>query len=191
MVAREGIAPSTSLCRRDMILFHHRAEIGCRGWNRTSIRAFKGRCPTIRRPGNELVEPEVVATSPYRIKSPVPVCCGFDSLKLVGERGLAPPEAHRLSISGVCCSPVNHTPVGDPGLAPGRLGDFKSPGSAIPAEASRREMVGMKGIAPPRLPDSESGPSAIRVKPHAHCKWHSRQESHLQPGGSKPPALIV
>ena len=63
--------------------------------------------------------------------------------------------------------PVNHTPVGDPGLAPGRLGDFKSPGSAVPAEASRREMVGMKGIAPPRLPDSESGPSAIRVKPHA------------------------
>ncbi len=34
-----------------MILFHHRAEIGCRGWNCTSIRAFKGRCPTIRRPG--------------------------------------------------------------------------------------------------------------------------------------------
>ena len=59
--------------------------------------------------------------------------------------------------------PMNHTPVGDPGLAPGRLGDFKSPGSAVPAEASRREMVGMKGIAPPRLPDSESGPSAIRV----------------------------
>ena len=57
--------------------------------------------------------------------------------------------------------PINHTPVGDPGLA--GLGDFKSPGSAIPAEASRREMVGMKGIAPPRLPDSESGPSAIRV----------------------------
>src|SRR6185503_7873947 len=37
--------------------------------------------------------------------------------------------------------PVNHTPVGDPGLAPGRLGDFKSPGSAVPAEASRREMA--------------------------------------------------
>src|SRR5437867_6290728 len=29
-----------------------------------------------------MVEPEVVATSPCRIKSPVPVCCGFDSLKL-------------------------------------------------------------------------------------------------------------
>jgi hypothetical protein len=27
----------------------------------------------------KLVEPEVVATSPNRIKSPVPVCCGFDS----------------------------------------------------------------------------------------------------------------
>ena len=63
--------------------------------------------------------------------------------------------------------PINHTPVGDPGLAPGRLGDFKSPGSAVPAEASRREMVGMKGIAPPRLPESESGPSAIRVEQHA------------------------
>src|SRR5437867_3756095 len=68
--------------------------------------------------------------------------------------------------------PVNHTPVGDPGLAPGRLGDFKSPGSAVPAEASRREMVGMKGLAPPRLPDSESGPSAIRVEPRAHELVH-------------------
>ena len=29
----------------------------------------------------KLVEPEVVATSPYRIKSPVPVCCGFGSRK--------------------------------------------------------------------------------------------------------------
>ena len=27
-----------------------------------------------------MVEPEVVATSPNRIKSPVPVCCGFDSV---------------------------------------------------------------------------------------------------------------
>src|ERR1039457_4944781 len=36
--------------------------------------------------------------------------------------------------------PVNHTPVGAPGLAP------------------------------PRLPDSESGPSAIRVKPHAQLE---------------------
>ena len=86
--------------------------------------------------------------------------------------------------------PVNHTPVGDPGLAPGRLGDFKSPGSAVPAEASRREMVGMKGIAPPRLPDSESEPSAIRVEPHAHENWHSRQDSHLQPRRSKRRALV-
>ena len=34
-----------------------------------------------------LVEPEVVATSPNRIKSPVPVCCGFDSKKEMGWRG--------------------------------------------------------------------------------------------------------
>ncbi len=37
-----------------------------------------------------LVEPEVVATSPCRIKSPVPVCCGFDSVKLVLTAGVAP-----------------------------------------------------------------------------------------------------
>jgi hypothetical protein len=32
---------------------------------------------------SKLVEPEVVATSPNRIKSPVPVYCGIDSLKMV------------------------------------------------------------------------------------------------------------
>jgi hypothetical protein len=31
------------------------------------------------------VEPEVVATSPNRCKNPVPVCCGFDSLKNLTE----------------------------------------------------------------------------------------------------------
>jgi hypothetical protein len=30
-------------------------------------------------PQQRMVEPEVVATSPNRIKSPVPVCCGFSS----------------------------------------------------------------------------------------------------------------
>src|SRR5881409_724097 len=48
--------------------------------------------------------------------------------------------------------PINHTPVGDPGLAPGRLGDFKSPESAIPAEASRRQMVPREGVPPPTSP---------------------------------------
>src|ERR1017187_9710512 len=32
MVAREGAAPPISGCRPDVILFHHRAETGCRGW---------------------------------------------------------------------------------------------------------------------------------------------------------------
>ena len=40
--------------------------------------------------------------------------------------------------------------VGDPGLAPGRLGDFKSPGSAVPAEASRREIGGHEGTCTPK-----------------------------------------
>src|SRR5438132_10571866 len=54
-------------------------------------------------------------------------------------------ELHSQGCSGLSRTgllfPANHTPVGDPGLAPGRLGDFKSPGSAVPAEASRREMA--------------------------------------------------
>jgi len=32
-----------------------------------------------------MVEPEVVATSPYRFKRPVPVCCGFGSLKVTND----------------------------------------------------------------------------------------------------------
>ena len=36
--------------------------------------------------------------------------------------------------------PVNHTPVGAPGLAPGRLSDLKSPGSSVPTKASRRDI---------------------------------------------------
>src|SRR5947207_13993393 len=43
LVAREGIAPPTSLCRRDMILFHHRAELGCGRRIRTINCAFKER----------------------------------------------------------------------------------------------------------------------------------------------------
>ena len=70
MVAREGSAPSISGCRPDVILFHHQAEIGCRGWNCTSIRAFKGRCPTIRRPGNKWW-PARVTRPVLRIKSPL------------------------------------------------------------------------------------------------------------------------
>ena len=48
-----------------------------------------------------MVEPEVVATSPYRIKSPVPVCCGFDSLKMVLAAGFAPALA-TFSTSCLC-----------------------------------------------------------------------------------------
>jgi len=48
-----------------------------------------------------MVEPEVVATSPCRIKSPVPVCCGFDSVELVLAAGVAPALA-TLSTSCLC-----------------------------------------------------------------------------------------
>src|SRR5690348_3347792 len=36
-----------------------------------------------------MVEPEVVATSPNRIKSPVPVYCGFSSMRLLNEHSEA------------------------------------------------------------------------------------------------------
>ena len=47
-----------------------RIQTGCRGWNRTSIRAFKGRCPTIRRPGTKWW-PARVTRPVLRIKSPL------------------------------------------------------------------------------------------------------------------------
>ena len=81
-----------------MILFHYRAEIGCRGWNCTSIRAFKGRCPTIRRPGNWW--PARVTLPVQRIKSPLH---HFNACrpKLVLAAGFAPALA-TLSTSCLC-----------------------------------------------------------------------------------------
>jgi hypothetical protein len=59
------------------------------GWNECGRSSFVNRKSQIKRRGSlrprtrvsgrRLVEPEVVATSPGRIKSPVPVYCGFDS----------------------------------------------------------------------------------------------------------------
>ena len=67
----------------------------------------KGGVLLIRRPGKKVVEPEVVATSAYPIKSRVPVCCGFSSTKLVGVRGIAPP---RLTVSETGPSAVRGEP---------------------------------------------------------------------------------
>src|SRR5258707_4622991 len=60
MVAREGAAPPISGCRPDVILFHHRAEIGCLAWIRTKTIGVKARHAAITPQGKELVEPEVV-----------------------------------------------------------------------------------------------------------------------------------
>ena len=120
MVAREGAAPPISGCRPDVMLFHHRAEIGCLAWIRTKTIGVKARHAAVTPQGKELVEPEVVATSPYPIKSRVPVCCGFSSRKMVGERGLAPP----------------------------RLTDSRSVGSAIPSEPLARKLVLPAGLSP-------------------------------------------
>jgi len=57
-----------------------------------------------------LVEPEVVATSPYPIKSRVPVCCGFSSRKNGGRERTCTSKAHRLSICGVFYSLLTTRP---------------------------------------------------------------------------------
>src|SRR5437016_2617720 len=90
-------------------------------------------CGSLRpslRSGRRLVETDVVATSPYRIKSPVPVCCGFDSLKLArravaregnGKGPPAPSVLRRGSLRSLLCR--ERRLVGERGLAPPRLTD--------------------------------------------------------------------
>jgi len=51
----------------------------------------------------KLVEPEVVATSPSRIKSPVPVYCGLDSWKwlVISQTKIAVPSSEgRFKLRG-------------------------------------------------------------------------------------------
>ncbi len=73
------------------MLFHHRAKKLAAGAGLAPTRPpSKGGVLLIRRPGKEMVEPEVVATSPNRFKRPVPVCCGFSSVRMVLAAGLAP-----------------------------------------------------------------------------------------------------
>ena len=56
-----------------------------------------------------MVEPEVVATSPYRIKSPVPVCCGFSSKKWWAREDLHLQGSQTLDLRGLLF-PLNHSP---------------------------------------------------------------------------------
>jgi len=77
MAAGDGVAPSRASSKDAGLLLSDPAEAAefrvlsfefrVHGWDREDAEPEK------------LVEPEVVATSPNRIKSPVPVCCGFDS----------------------------------------------------------------------------------------------------------------
>ncbi len=51
----------------------------------------------------QMVEPEVVATSPCPIKSRVPVCCGFGSVKKWCSRSRCIGTLATLSTSCLCC----------------------------------------------------------------------------------------
>jgi hypothetical protein len=120
VVAREGSAPSTSGCRPDVMLFHHQAETGCLAWIRAKTVGVKARYAACYTTRQGMAEPEVVATSPNRIKSPVPVYCGFDSRKLVLAAGFAPALA-TLSTSCLCWLDYASDEMGPPaGVAPAR-----------------------------------------------------------------------
>ena len=155
MVARKGSAPLTSGCRPDVILFHHRAKIGCLAWIRTKTSGVKARHAAVTLRGKELVEPEVVATSPYRIKSPVPVCCGFSSTKMVLAAGFAPALA-TLSTSCLFCWTTRAKEMDPPaGAAPAGFLYKRNPQAAAwrrkwPAEPklNERRMVAVSGAAP-------------------------------------------
>ena len=56
-----------------------------------------------------MVEPEVVATSPNRIKSPVPVYCGFDSVNWWAREDLHLQGSQTLDLRGLLF-PLNHSP---------------------------------------------------------------------------------
>ena len=106
-----------------------------------------------------LVEPEGVAPSPCRIKSPVPVCCGFDSVTLVGERGLAPP----------------------------RLTDSRSVGSALPAEPLAQE-TGVPGRNFACALDLRMVALWYTELRERWCSWPG---SHRQPQPSESCTLVI
>src|SRR5436190_18281469 len=110
VVAREGSAPSIPGCRPGVILFHHRAKLAAGAGFAPTWPPSKGGVLLIRRPGKKVVEPEVVATSPYPIKSRVPVCCGFSSRKIAGRERPCTSKAHRFSICRVCYSLLTARP---------------------------------------------------------------------------------
>jgi hypothetical protein len=125
------------------MLFHHQAETGCLAWIRTKTVGVKARYAACYTTRQWIVEPEVVATSPNRIKSPVPVYCGFDSRKLVLAAGFAPALA-TLSTSCLCWLDYASDRLEPPaGAAPARF-PYKG---RLQAAAGRR-----KWSQPPVLP---------------------------------------
>jgi hypothetical protein len=114
-------------------------------------------CPPLHPCNPKLVEPEVVATS-NPIKSRVPVCCGFGSVKVVGERGLAPP----------------------------RLTDSRSVGSAIPSEPLAREWCSRPESH--RQPQPSEGCALIIELREQAAPSHQAQCQYMEPLAGAAPA---
>lgn len=85
-----------------MILFHHRAENWLPGLDlhpHSRLQRALSCSWTTRQ--KRMVEPEVVATSPCRIKSPVPVCCGIGSKKIGGRERVCTQGSQTLDLWGL------------------------------------------------------------------------------------------
>ena len=136
------------------------------------------------------VEPEGVAPSPRRSKSPVPVCCGFGSAKVVLAAGFAPALA-TFSTSCLCW------------LGCASNGGMPWTCTTLPGFRGAHCLADRPG-ALVRLTFLETGPrgrsctcnlpvlSGTPLAGWANAaKWHSRQDSHLHRRRSKRRTLVI
>lgn len=156
LAASPGFAPGPTGSKPGMLLLHHEA-----------VEARPAR----------LVEPEVVATSPRRIKSPVPVCCGFDSVRMVLAAGVAPALA-TLSTSCLFCWTTRAACAGPPldprvGAAPTGFLYKRNPEPA----AWRQGGWYANGSQSPVLPRTRRA-YETHLRPGSTAKWIRHPELH-------------
>src|ERR1035438_8115539 len=107
----------------------------------------KGGVLLIRRPGKKVVEPEVVATSPYPIKSRVPVCCGFSSINWWAREDLHLQGSQILDLWGLLF-PLNHSPGNWCSQSESHRQPQPSEGCALIIELQEQKMEPPAGAAP-------------------------------------------
>ena len=166
------------------MLFHHRAKIGCLAWIRTKTIGVKTRHAAVTPQGKKVVEPEVVATSPYPIKSRVPVCCGFSSKKWWAREDWHLQGSQILDLWGLVF-PLNHSPGNWCSWPESHRQPQPSEGCALIIElqellAQCQQMEPPDGAAPSRLAYKESPRAAARRQAEKNSK-HQTPNSKEEP----------